>query len=313
VVSRRQLLDLGYSGEAIAHRLVTGRLHALTRGVYAVGRPAISQRGAWMAAVLSCGPGACASHLTAAAIFGIVERAGPVSHVSVPRGRFPRRAGLKIHRRRLPENDLTVHAGIPVTRPAPTLVDMATMLRAGPMEAAINEADKLDLISPDDLREALRSMRGRRGVAAVRRLVDRRTFVLTDSELERRFLRIARRVGLEMPVTGAVVNGYKIDFWWPKLGLVVETDGLRYHRTPAQQARDRERDQAHLAAGLTPLRFTHPQVFYEPRRVATILGAPSFAACGRKDVRRRSPRAARLASWFAGAHGSCAAASSRPA
>lgn len=25
----------------------------------------------------------------------------------------------------------------------------------------------------------------------------------------------------------------------PDLGLVVETDGLRYHRTPAEQARDR--------------------------------------------------------------------------
>ncbi len=44
------------------------------------------------------------------------------------------------------------------------------------------------------------------------------------------------------------------------IGLVVETDGLRYHRTPAQQARDRVRDQAHAASGLTPLRFTHAQV-----------------------------------------------------
>jgi len=46
----------------------------------------------------------------------------------------------------------------------------------------------------------------------------------------------------------------------PELGLVVETDGLRYHRTPAQQARDRRRDQLHTAAGLTTLRFTHAQV-----------------------------------------------------
>ena len=52
------------------------------------------------------------------------------------------------------------------------------------------------------------------------------------------------------------VNGFEVDFFWPTLGLVVETDGLRYHRTPAQQARDRVRDQAHTAAGLTPLRFT---------------------------------------------------------
>jgi very-short-patch-repair endonuclease len=47
--------------------------------------------------------------------------------------------------------------------------------------------------------------------------------------------------------------------------------GLRYHRTPAQQARDRLRDQTHLAAGLTPLRFTHAQVKFERERVAATL------------------------------------------
>ncbi len=48
-----------------------------------------------------------------------------------------------------------------------------------------------------------------------------------------------------MPLTGRRVNGFKVDFWWPELRLVVETDGLRYHRTAAQQTRDRLRDQAH--------------------------------------------------------------------
>ena len=41
----------------------------------------------------------------------------------------------------------------------------------------------------------------------------------------------------------------------------------RYHRTAAQQTRDRLRDQAHSAAGLTPLRFTHAQVAYEAAHV----------------------------------------------
>jgi very-short-patch-repair endonuclease len=67
------------------------------------------------------------------------------------------------------------------------------------------------------------------------------------------------------------VHGFEVDFYWPDLGLVVETDGLRYHRTPAQQARDRLRDQTHAAAGLTALRFTHAQVRYEPVHVAATL------------------------------------------
>jgi very-short-patch-repair endonuclease len=69
------------------------------------------------------------------------------------------------------------------------------------------------------------------------------------------------------------LNGFKVAFYWPELGLIVETDGLRYHRTPAQQARDRLRDQAHAAAGLTPLRFTRAQVVFEPGHVRATLSA----------------------------------------
>jgi very-short-patch-repair endonuclease len=69
-----------------------------------------------------------------------------------------------------------------------------------------------------------------------------------------------------------MVNGYEVDFFWPDLGLVVETDGLRYHRTASEQTRDRRRDQTHVAAGLTTLRFTHWQVKREQAHVRRILG-----------------------------------------
>jgi very-short-patch-repair endonuclease len=98
-----------------------------------------------------------------------------------------------------------------------------------------------------------------------------RVFRLTDSELERRFLRIVEKARLPHPLTQQNVTGFRVDFFWPDLGLVVETDGLTYHRTPSQQARDRVRDQAHLAAGLTPLRFTHAQVRYESGYVSRTL------------------------------------------
>src|SRR5215216_4085411 len=65
--------------------------------------------------------------------------------------------------------------------------------------------------------------------------------------------RTALPAGLTQPNTGCRVNGFKVDFYWPDLGLIVETDGLRYHRTPAQQARDRLRDQVHAKAGLVKL------------------------------------------------------------
>ena len=61
------------------------------------------------------------------------------------------------------------------------------------------------------------------------------------------------------------------DGWGKAGGGEKEADGLRYHRTPAEQARDRLRDQAHTAAGLTPLRFTHYQIRYEAEYVSGVL------------------------------------------
>ena len=78
-----------------------------------------------------------------------------------------------------------------------------------------------------------------------------------------------------------MVNGFEVDFYWPDLGLVVETDGWRYHRTPSAQTRDALRDQTHTAAGLTPLRFSHCQVKYEPRHVRDILGKTAANLRGR--------------------------------
>jgi hypothetical protein len=61
VVARRQLLELGFGRDWIAHRIASGRLHPLWRGIYAIGRPNVTQYGQWMAAVLACGPGALLS------------------------------------------------------------------------------------------------------------------------------------------------------------------------------------------------------------------------------------------------------------
>lgn len=152
---------------------------------------------------------------------------------------------------------------IPTTTPVRTLIDLVRSLDRPRLERAINEADKLGLVDPESLADALEAYRGVPGVGALREVLDWHTFRLTDSELERLFLDLVREAGMPTPVTGARLNGFKVDFHWPHVGLVVETDGLRYHRTPAQQTRDRLRDQAHTANGLTHLRFTHAQIRFE--------------------------------------------------
>ena len=148
------------------------------------------------------------------------------------------RAGIRVHRVVALEGHVRTRDGIPVTSPARTLLNQATVLSARQLEADVNAADIHGLITPGRLGRALADFVGQPGVVALRALIDRHTFRLTRSELERMFLPIAGRAGLSTPETRHSVNGFEVDFFWPDLGLVVETDGLRYHRTPAQQARD---------------------------------------------------------------------------
>ncbi len=250
------------------------------RGVYAVGRPELSRQGVWMAAVLSGGSGAVLSHRSAAELWGIRPAAATVTEISVPASGPHRCPEVRAHRRTgLGPADVTSREGIPVTTPALTLVDLAGIGNRG-LERAVNEADRLDLIDPEALRAALEAYRGKRGARRLRELLDRRTFRLTESELERLFLPLVEEIGLPVPLTRRRLNGFRVDFFWPDLRLVVETDGLHYHRTPAQQARDKVRDQAHLVAGYTPLRFTHAQVRYEPAHVRATLRAVARRLAG---------------------------------
>lgn len=271
VVSRGQLLALGFSAEAIRHRIEIGRLHPLWRGVYVVGRPEVTREGRWMAAVLSCGPAALLSHACAAALWGLEISPSGIDIV-VPEGVFRRRTGIRVHRRdALTASDPHRIRGIPVTDLVSTFVDLASCEPDRQIERAINEADRLDRIDPEELRDAVEPLRGRRGLPRLRRLLG--LDALTDTGLERRFLAIVRSAGLPKPETQAPVNGYRVDFYWPDLALVVEADGWRYHRTPGKQATDRRRDQTHTVAGLTTLRFGEDQIRHTPDAVKRTLVA----------------------------------------
>jgi very-short-patch-repair endonuclease len=274
VVARAQLLALGFHPKAIEHRVEAGRLFPVHAGVYAVGRRALCREGQWLAAVLACGPDAFLSHRSAGFLWEIIPHEPCSIDIAIRVRSGRRRPGIKIHcRPSLLDADITRHNGIPVTNPLRTLLDLANILGRAQLERAVNEADRLDLIDPESLRAAIEDRAGEQGVRPLRALLDRHTYRLTESELERRFLRIARAAGLPAPETQATVNGIRVDFFWPELGLIVETDGLRYHRTPATQSRDARRDQAHTAAGLTALRFSHAQVRYERPYVEETLRA----------------------------------------
>jgi hypothetical protein len=266
-------LALGFTKAAIEHRLRSGRLHPSgVGGVYFVGWPRLTSERRWMAAVLACGEGAMLSHRSAAALWGFGEETPGVIDVSIARHSTLRRPEIRIHDRAgIRNRDIATRRGIPLPQPVRTFLDLATVAGPKTVERAINEADKLDVIDADSLRRALDDHPGEPGIRVLREILDEHTFRLSDDELERLFRPIASAAGLPVPLTKQMVNKFEVDFFWPDLGLVVETDGWRYHRTPSAQTRDALRFQRHTAAGLTPLRFSHYQVKYEPRHVRQIL------------------------------------------
>lgn len=286
VVSRAQLLAAGLSSPAIKHRIARGRLHPAAAGVYAVGRPELSRRGRMMAAVLACGPTAWISHETGAEVLVVRRREpGPIE-VSIPAGLTRRRPGIRVHRReRSDGHTVMMRDGLPVTTVPALMVDMALRWSQAHLEAAVNQADALDLLDAEAMRAALEAFTGQPGVRVVRELLDAATFLLTDSELERLFLALVRRAGLPEPRTQSYLGSHRVDFVWAEVGLVVETDGLRYHRTPLQQRRDLERDQAHRARGMVPIRFTHHQVRRQPEHVFRGLADGMRMAEAARDLR----------------------------
>ena len=105
-----------------------------------------------------------------------------------------------VHRRSgLGKEDAVIRRAIPVTSVLCTIIDLAPRLPYRQLEAVVNDADRLDLIDPEALRHALKARPGRPGVGVLGELLDRQTFTLTDSELERLFLPIARRAGALRP------------------------------------------------------------------------------------------------------------------
>jgi hypothetical protein len=273
VIARRQLLELGIGRDAIGYRVRHGRLHPIHRGVYAVGHPVLSREATWLAAVLAAGEGAVLSHRSAAALWGIRYTDTPWIDVSAPH-QHRSRGNMAIHHVVLPSDEVTSRNRIPVTTPPRTLLDLAAVLTPTQLERAINEAEVRRLGDPLPLAALVARYPRRRGVPAVRRLLEAHQVGrhITRSELEIRFLAVLDAHGLVRPQTNAMVHlpgtSHEVDCLWPAQKVTVELDSYDIHTTRAAFERDRARDRALQAAGYAVLRLTWRQLHREADAIA---------------------------------------------
>ena len=286
VLSLPQLLGCGLTASGVRKRVAAGTLFRIHRGVYALGRPDLTARGRWMAAVLACGPGAVLSHTAAAALHGIRSTAASRIDVTVPRPYLPTRPGLRVHRRtELTAADATNVDGIPVTSIPRTLLDLATLLTQPQLERVCDQAVLEEQFDLRAMGELLARSRGHRGIRALRVVLARGDLGsnIPASGLERRFLQLCEDAGLPAPeVNRYLLLGdeyHKVDFLWRAQRVVVEVDGCRFHSTGWQRRRDSRRDALLLAHGFLSARISEDEIDQRPlcavEIAATLLKTPA--------------------------------------
>jgi predicted transcriptional regulator of viral defense system len=171
IVTRQLLLDAGLSADQIRHRLGTGRLFTLHRGVYAIGTANPGHLGHLLSAVFASGERAVLSHRSATVLWRLLEpRPGPIE-VTVPGKRTQLRDGIHRHSTRsLPPADTTTRLHIPCTTVERVLVDLAAT-RSPELERAVEVAFVKKLIGRTRMQDALDRANGGTGTGQLKRLL----------------------------------------------------------------------------------------------------------------------------------------------
>ncbi len=271
--TRGMALELGASPSMVDRRVRNGDWHRPYPGVYVVpGTPATWER-AVVTSVFGSGPGAVASHRTAAHLYGLCTRPRIIEVTSPLKGRAARE--YVIHRSTdLVADDLTEVIGIPATSITRSLVDVGVPWGEGLASRALDEAlrkQMTDLMAVANLLHRV-ARRGRRGAGVMRSILEDRMgwSGITQSQLEDEYLRIMRIAGVTLPVSQVriIKRGgrtiARVDFVYPEVRLVIELDGERYHSDRDTFRYDRRRQNELIQEGYRVLRFTTWDVFAAP-------------------------------------------------
>jgi hypothetical protein len=273
VVSREQLTSAGVTRQEFEGLLERGELKRLWPGVYIMGGVPAT----WRQKIL----GAChwvmghASHRSAAHILQLPGGSADVIEVSTCRS--IKSSDVVIHRRApLPQCDLTIVEGVPVTAPHRTILDLGAVASEATVEMAVDEALRRGDITMPQLRWHLGAVgkRGVRGTAKLRRILEARSQLKgpRTSPLETIASRLFGKSTLPWPVLqfpvsrGAEFLG-RCDFAYPQLKIAIEVLGWKWHFGKRQWELDLRRRTHLVAAGWIVLEFTWDDVVKRPRYV----------------------------------------------
>ena len=283
VVRRSQAIGAGLSPSAVHRRTESGLLIRCHPGVVRVAGAPVTWRGQLLAAVLSAGDAAVASHRSAGELWGLDGIDSGMLELTVPLGYAPRRRGVVVHRAvAFGSVDRTVIDAIPVTRIDATLVALAGALTRSRIEGVVDSALVQGLTRADRALATLHRLgpRGRRNARTLAEVLERRLEGARprESRFERRLDALLRRAGLPEPVTqfDVRVHGRTVarpDLAYPDRRIAIEADSYRWHGGRSAWERDLARRTKLAAEGWLVLHFSWRDVVERPSDVVQMVRA----------------------------------------
>jgi hypothetical protein len=267
LITTAQLDDIGLAPSARRWALASRRMTRIRQGVYLL----VGVKPTWetivLAAVLAAGPGAVASHITAACLWDLFDGRPPAAgrpgiHLIAPRARY--HEGVVVHRPRLGARDRTVRFSVPVTSTARTLFDLSSMVDAAQLGRCTDDALRRSLLDLAHLHRIFDENRGpgRRRLSPLREVLAERIsgFDPGANEWERRMDDLWDQLGLPPARRQYVIETkggrYRVDRAVIELRLAVEWVGSEFHGQRGRYSRDRIRISDLVQAGWDVLEVT---------------------------------------------------------
>jgi len=270
IIRRDQAMAAGLPGSTVASSVYRGRWVRVLPRVYAVGVDPAAPNSMIRATALWAGDDAVITGAAAAWWWGLTNRAPNTVAVVVPPGRrMARIDGTRVLRADLDDIEIDRHRRLPVTTPAATCLHLARSGEPDLLEVAIRRG-----LGAEILDETLELGRGRPGQVKARRSRERvrdNPWSAPESGLHRLFRGAGITGWTANPRVRLVVGARYPDVLFDEVMLIVEVDGHRYHRTPAQVAADLKRQNAFVDECYTVLRFTPAEIADEPDRVVALV------------------------------------------
>lgn len=214
-------------------------------------------------------------------------------HLIASQGRYRREGNVHIHGSPLAPLDVQIVAGIPVTRPIRSAVDVA---RTVPLPRGLIAMDALfrrwctdsitgninirQIVHDEELRERVRArliaaLKDQRGWQGIRRAAEviQCADPASESPLESLSRGTLDQWGVPRPICGMHVQGvsgenYWADLGWPEQRVLGECDGMMKYHSPDTLRTEKRRQEALEQAGWMVVRWTWDEIVQSPKVVA---------------------------------------------